>query len=169
MRKSWKSPDKAPRKSWVIYKNVMRKSWDSHEKVMRKSHETYEIVLRKSWDSHEKVLRKSRDIFKKVLWKSCECLQLYFSCRLCIHVFSCLFSPNLSDLRCHKKKREALPFRQNAMVKVAQNSLLNFPFCLNTIKPNNSNRCDPQKGLLPPPYILRTRCSGGCPTNSFVI
>ena len=118
MRNSLESHEKDMIKSRASHEKVMRKSLEVHEKVVRKSWYWHEKAMRKSWESHEKVMTKS--------WESNEKVSNSTSAAdLCRHVCSCLFSPNLSELRYPLETTGgpttmALPFRQKAMVKIVK-------------------------------------------------
>ena len=103
MRRLWESHEKAMRKSWESHKKVMRKSGESHEKVhekiMRKAMRKSWNVLRKSGKSHPKVLRKSWEIVYSIPVTD-----------LSTHVFSCLYSQIVTDLRLGEKMPQNLFF-----------------------------------------------------------
>ena len=100
MRQSWDSHETVTRQSQDSHVIVLRQSLYSHKTVVKWSWHSHETIMRQSWDSHETVMRQSWDRYETVMRLSWDSLLLYSSCRLCRHVCSCLFSPNLSDLKC---------------------------------------------------------------------
>ena len=102
------------------HETVIRQSWDSHETVRRRSWDSHETVMRKSWDTHETVRWQSWDSHETVYYSTPVAGFADMSVLVCSHPTS----QNLDVLggKSGGSMTMALPFRQKAMVKTADNA-----------------------------------------------